>query len=177
MSMSKLGMSLSVSTTTAIATVKSLDTRQPGWWMFDEVTVLPKQHDQITEDRTVCSIMYVGHKKTCREQITQWVFVWFPRLGSSQRCRLELCNSLLKNCKGKSTTTFPQYLLVLASVSAGNALFCITVCFAQNLNLFATAITATATTEFMAYKSNSHRKNVDFIFDFDCAIDDQLVLQ
>ena len=59
---------------------------------------------------------------------------------------------------------FPQYLLVLASVSAGIApFFSITARFVLTKIL----VFATHTTEFMTYKSNSYCTNVAFIFDFE----------
>ena len=48
---------------------------QPGWWMYQEVSVLPKQDEQFCEEEMATNVMYVGHKATTRrEQIQEnWI--------------------------------------------------------------------------------------------------------
>jgi len=45
---------------------------QTGWWMFNELTVLPKRNEQFSAGDYSKNVLYVGHKPTTRrEQIQQ----------------------------------------------------------------------------------------------------------
>ena len=45
--------------------------QQDGWWMFEEVAVLPKQGENFSKSVIARNVMYVGHKATTRQEQTQ----------------------------------------------------------------------------------------------------------